>query len=214
MNYLCYDLETGGLDKHKHTITEAFFAIWDEEWNLLDTLHLYLKNDAGEVIGEEAAWKMTGIDPDELLANPDTITYSEGREKLLTMLKKHKIPRKRNHYQFLGQNIAAFDGPFMEAQGFLTQEHRKKAGIHHNVLDTTIYITWLKKLGILPATVGSLGSLVEYFDLQKREAHRAEDDVYMQKDVYIALCDLIKQMSIGNLNSTDSSNDLLKIVEL
>lgn len=214
MNTICYDLETGGLDKFNHTITEAFFAVFDENWVQLDSLHLYLKNDAGEVKGEEQAFKITGIDPDELLANPDTVTYTEGREQLLTMLAKHKLPKKQKHFQLLGQNIAAFDGPFMEIQGFLTQEHKKTAGIHHNVLDTTVYTTWLKKLGILPDDVGNLGSLVKYFGLQGREAHRAEDDVYMQKDVYIAMSDMVKKMALNNLNSVGSSSDLLKIVEL
>lgn len=214
MNILAYDIETGGLDKQNHTITEAFFALYSEDFTLLDTLHLYLKNDDGEVKGEEQAFKLTGIDPEELLANPDTVTYSEGREKLRAMLEPHKLPNKRNHFQFLGQNIAAFDGPFMEIQGFLTQEHKKEMGIHHNVLDTTVYITWLKKLGILPSDVGNLGSLVKYFGLQAREAHRAEDDVFMQKEVYLALCDMIKKMSVANLNSTGTSSDLLKIVEL
>jgi len=156
---------------------------------------------------------MTGIDPDELLANPDTVTYTEGRQKLTEMLLKHKIPKKRNHYQWLGQNIASFDIPFMEAQKFFTSEQSKKCGVHHNVLDTTVYATWLKRIGILPNDVGNLGSLVKYFGIETREAHRAKDDVLMQKEVYIAMSDMIKKMSIGNLNST-GNNDLLKIVEI
>ncbi len=48
MHYLGFDLETGGFNKKEHTITEAYFAIWDEEWNLLDDLHLLLKNTENE----------------------------------------------------------------------------------------------------------------------------------------------------------------------
>ena len=214
MHYLGFDLETGGLDKHDHTITEGYFAIWDENWNMLEDLHLLLKNNDGKVIGSEEAWKITGINPEDHLANPDTITYEEGKKKLLDMLSRHKIPRKRNHYQWLGQNICSFDIPFMEAQGFLTPAESKKAGVHHNALDSTIIVTWLKSIGMLPADVGPLGSLVKYFDLKMGDAHRAKDDVHMQKEVYIKLCEMMKKMSVGNLNSLDSSSDLLKIVEL
>lgn len=212
MMYLGFDLETGGFDKKHHTITEAYFAIWDEKWTLHDDLHLYLKNDKGEIVGEEEAFKVSGINPQELLSNPSTLTYSEGRAKLLSMLEKHKIPGKRVHYKFLGQNITAFDIPFMEEQGFFTSAHLKKAGITHNPIDTTSIVTWLKDMGILPANVGGLGSLVEYFGLPKGTAHRAKDDVHMQKDVYVKLCQLFKNNSINNLKQ--DNDDLLKIVEL
>ena len=213
MHYLGFDLETGGFDKVNHTINEAYFAIWDEEWNLLEDLHLLMKNDDGEIHGTQEAYDITHINPEEHLANPDTITYSEGRVKLLEMLTRHKIPKKRNHYRLLGQNIVYFDTPFMEAQGFLSEEQRKKAGVHHNSLDTTGIVTWLKEIGILPNNVGSISSLVEYFDLPKGTAHTAKGDVHMQKDIYIRLCDLLKKSTMANLGQSQG-NDLLKIVEL
>lgn len=214
MHYLGFDLETGGFDEFEHTINEAYFAIWDEDWNLLEDLHLLLKNDAGEINGTEEAFKITNIDPEEHLANPETITYTEGREKLLAMLSRHKIPKKKIHYRFLGQNIVYFDIPFMKHQGFLTEEQAKKAGIGHNSLDTTAIVTWLKEIGILPSNVGSISSLVDYFDLPKGQAHSAKDDVHMQKEIYIRLCDLLKKSTINNLTQTSSESDLLKIVEL
>ena len=212
MHYLGFDLETGGFDEHNHTITEGYFAIWDEEWNLLEDCHLYLKNNDGEIFGTQEAFDITGIDPETHLANPATLTYMEGKAELLAMLGRHKIPKKRNHYQWLGQNIAGFDIPFMLAQGFLTKAEIKKAGINHNPLDSTLIVTWLKRLGVLPANVGSISSLIEYFELPSGTAHRAKDDVHMQKDIYRRLCSLISQMTVSNLGSEDS--DLLKIVEM
>lgn len=214
MHYLGFDLETGGFDKYNHTITEAYFAIWDKEWNLLDELHLYLKNDNGEIHGEEQAFKATGIDPESQLLDPTTLTYTEGRAKLIEMLAKHKIPKKRTHYRYLGQNIAYFDIPFMEAQGFLNEDQAKKAGINHNVLDTTNIVTWLKDMEMLPSNVGSISSLIEYFGLPKGTAHRAKDDVNMQKEVYIRLCNLMKDASKANLLTQGQDNDLLRIVEI
>lgn len=213
MNYLGFDLETGGFDKKKHTITEAYFAIWDENWNFVEDLHMYLKNDAGEVIGEQEAFRATGIDPELLLTSPNTLTYTQGRIKLLSLLERHKIPKKRIHYRPLGQNIIAFDIPFMQEQGFLSETQLKKAGIHHNALDSTCIVTWLKDMGVLPSDVGNLGSLVDYFNLPKGTAHRAKDDVWMQMEVYRKLCDLFRKNVATGLGSS-ADNDLLKIVEL
>jgi hypothetical protein len=213
MNYLGFDLETGGFDKKEHTINEAYFAIWDENWEFKEDLHLLLKNDKGEIHGTEEAYKITNIDPEEHLANPETITYTEGRTKLLAMLERHKIPRKRSHYRLLGQNIVYFDIPFMDEQGFLSEKQSKKAGINHNALDTTCLITCLKDIGMLPSNVGSIGSLIDFFGLPKGTAHSAKGDVHMQKAIYIKLVGLLRQAQQNNLTNAGGQSDLLKIVE-
>jgi hypothetical protein len=66
----------------------------------------------------------------------------------------------------------------------------------------------------LPDNVGSISSLVEYFNLPKGVAHRAKDDVLMQKEIYLKLCDLFKKSMIANLSGVNSNSDLLKIIEL
>jgi DNA polymerase III alpha subunit (gram-positive type) len=212
MHYLGFDLETGGLDETKNTIMEAYYAIWDENWNLLEDLELHMTDDEGNVNAEQEALDITGINLEEHMARPDLVTYSQGRAKLEEMLQRHKIPKKRTHYRFLGQNIAGFDIPFMKHQGFMNPEQMKKAGINHNPIDTTILVTWLKQIGILPTSVGSIGSLIEYFGLPQGKLHSAKDDVLMQKEIYIRLCDIMRKSTVANLGSVDS--DLLKIVEL
>lgn len=212
--YLGFDLETGGIDKTKYTIMEGYFALWDENWNFVEDLHLLLKNDQGQIFGEEEVFKIIGIDPEQHLLNPNTITYSEGREKLHEMLNRHKQPKKRSHYRFLGQNILGFDIPFMETQGFFKEEDIKKAGISHNPLDTTCIVTWLKDINVLPDHVGSISSLIDYFELPKGTAHRAKDDVHMQKEIYVRLSNLLKKNAVDNLQSNLVDSDLLKIIEL
>lgn len=214
MHYLGFDLETGGFDKENDTITEAYFAIWNEDRVLLEDLHLFMKNDDGEIIGNQEAFDITGCDPEVQLADPNTVTYTEGREKLIAMLERHKIPRKKLHYRFLGQNIVYFDIPFMDRSGFFTEEHCKKSGIGHNSLDTTLIVTFLKEIGVLPKSVGSIASLIEYFGLQQGNLHTAKDDTHMQKDIYFRLCDLMRQATMANLGGGTNDSDLLKIVEL
>jgi DNA polymerase III alpha subunit (gram-positive type) len=214
MMYLGFDLETGGIDKTKYTIMEGYFALWDEDWNFVEDLHLLLKNDEGKIFGEEEVYKIIGIDPEQHLLNPNTVTYSEGREKLHEMLNRHKQPKKRSHYRFLGQNILGFDIPFMESQGFFREEDIKKAGISHNSLDTTCIVTWLKDIDVLPDHVGSISSLIDYFELPKGTAHRAKDDVHMQKEIYLRLSNLLKKNSLENLKTNLVDSDLLRIIEL
>jgi hypothetical protein len=193
---------------------EGYFALWDENWNFVEDLHLLLKNDQGQIFGEEEVFKIIGIDPEQHLLNPNTITYSEGREKLHEMLNRHKQPKKRSHYRFLGQNILGFDIPFMQTQGFFKEEDIKKAGISHNPLDTTCIVTWLKDINVLPDHVGSISSLIDYFELPKGTAHRAKDDVHMQKEIYVRLSNLLKKNAVDNLQSNLVDSDLLKIIEL
>ena len=214
MHYLGFDLETGGLNEDEHTIMEAYFAIWDEKWNLLEDLELHMTDDNGNVNAEQEALDITGINLAEHMERPDLLTYSQGREKLEEMLQRHKIPNKRTHYRFLGQNIAGFDIPFLKRQGFMSAEQMKKAGINHNPIDTTILVTWLKSIGVLPSDVGSITSLVKYFELPEGKAHTAKDDVHMQKAIYVKLCDLLRASMLNNLTQGNAESDLLKIVEL
>lgn len=214
MHYLGFDLETGGFEEKEHTIMEAYFAIWDEKWNLIEDLELHMTNDEGKVNATEEALNITNINLEDHMLRSDLLTYSQGRDKLIEMLNRHKIKGKKTHYRYLGQNIAIFDIPFMKHQGFFTPEHAKKCGINHNPIDTTVIVTWLKMLNILPSDVGSISSLVKYFDLPTGTAHRAKDDVHMQKEIYVRLCDLMKKVTTSNLMSQGQDNDLLKIVEL
>jgi hypothetical protein len=55
--------------------------------------------------------------------------------------------------------------------------------------------------------------LIDYFELPKGTAHRAKDDVHMQKEIYIRLCNLLRDNTQANLGAAQD-NDLLKIVEL
>ena len=196
-------------DKKKHTITEAYFAIWDEDWNLLEDLHLLLKNDDGEVIGEQQAFETTGINPETHLLDPDTITYTEGREKLLAMLTRHKIPKKRKHYMPAGHNIL-FDLNFIWEQ-LIEKEDWEKTVHYGKKMDTYIVCTFLQDMGILPDDLGKLTSLVEYFGIPMGKAHTARGDIEMNIDVYKA----IKAMMYSKKQdmAAISTNSLLEIIE-
>ena len=208
MNKLFYDLETGGLDRDVHSILTAYFVIYNEDWEKLDELELYLKPDDGNIIAVQEALNVTGIDIKTHLEDPRTVTYSEGKTTLMGFLEKYKIKGKRNHFRPCGQNIS-FDENFIMNQLVPEEEWRKL--VHYRMLDTLTILTFLQDLGFLPKDLGNLESQVEYFNIPKGRAHDAKEDVRMTVDVYKAYCKLLAEKK-DNISGV-SSNNLLSIVE-
>lgn len=208
MHYLFYDCETGGTDPNRHSIMTAYFMIYNENFEKLDELELFLKPDDGNIIYEQEALDVTGIDPKLHLKDPRTVTYSEGKDILLNFLEKHKIKGKRRHYRPSGQNIGFDEGMIM---GQLVPEEEWRKLVHYRAVDTLQILTFLQILGFLPKDLGNLESQVEYFNIPKGRAHDAKEDVRMTVDVFRAYCRLLedKKDNIAGLNT----NSLLSIIE-
>ena len=176
-----FDTETSGTNPKIHSVLTAYFAIHDEDHNFIDELELLLKPDNGEVIAEEQALKVNGINLEDHLSNPNTLTYTEGRKVILEFLKKHK-PKGRSKIRPCGHNIQ-FDQNFILGSGLLSEEEWEQY-IHHNSLDTLRIITFLQDIGMVPNDIGRLTDFVEHFGIAKRDAHDAREDVKMNVEVY------------------------------
>lgn len=208
MHYLFYDCETGGTDPNRHSIMTAYFMIYNENFEKLDELELYLKPDDGKLVYVQEALEVTGIDPKAHLEDSRTITYSEGRKVLLEFLEKHKIKGKRRHYRPSGQNIG-FDEAMIIGQLVPEEEWRKL--VHYRAVDTLQILTFLQILGFLPKDLGDLTSQVEYFNIPKGRAHDAKEDVRMTVDVFRAYLKLMEDKK-DNISGVEVNN-LLSIVE-
>lgn len=211
MMHLFFDMETTGLDEQKNDILTAYFAIYNENLEFIDDLDLMLKPDDPNkvIIYDIEAFETTGINLEDHLKNPATITYSKGRELLTKMLIKHKIPNKRSHYRYSGQNIG-FDIKFLKEHMGDSEGFEKL--INHGNIDTFQIATFLKECDMIAADVGNLGSLVDYFGLPMGTAHNAKEDVLMTVNVYRAMKNMMKDKKAGMSGVAD--NDLLSIVEL
>lgn len=207
MNYLFFDLETGGMDSKTHTILTGYFCILNENKEYVDELELSLKLDNGKVVAEDQALKITGINVLEHLNSEKTITYTEGKKKLLEFLTKHKIKGKRKHYRPSGQNIE-FDLRFLFDQLEIEEDWKKM--VDYKTLDSLRITTFLQDIQMLPSDIGNLESLVDYFNLPKGTTHNAKEDVKMTIEVYKALSNMVLQ---GRVNSTVSDLGLLNIIE-
>ena len=211
MHKLGFDTETGGLDPQKHTLLTAYFGVYDAELKLIDELYLQLKpENVADINVTPDAMKINKINLDEHLADPNTVTYAVGKDKLVRMLEKNKIPRKRKSFQPMAHNIN-FDYGFVWGQLMPKEEWEKL--VHYRALDTSQVCSFLKDVGILPADLGNLTSLVEYFKIPMQTAHNAKDDVNMMIMVYKYIVDMMKQFKAEK--AIQSTNiDLLKIIEI
>jgi DNA polymerase III alpha subunit (gram-positive type) len=209
MNYLFYDCETGGLDYKKHTLLTAYFAVCNDELKIIDELYLQLKpEDLSKVSVTPEAMEITKIDLTGHLTDPETVTYEIGKQKLLDLLMRNKIKGKRKHFKPSGHNIT-FDENFIWEQ--LISKEEWSSLVHHNNIDTLRLVTILRDCGILPERVGSLTSLVEFFNIKMGEAHNAKEDIKMNIEVYKQFRNMLQSKKRDFADTT--GNSLLKIIE-
>ena len=146
------------------------------------------------------------IDLQKHLSDPSTVTYSEAKTKLISFAKKYL--KKRGRYSnliVLGQNVM-FDLAFIWEH--ICPKDEWETLFSYNVEDTKTASLFLKRCGWLPKEIGTLKSLVEYFNIPRREAHEAKGDVHMTIDVYKAMIALMKSKK-----ENGSSQDIISLLE-
>jgi oligoribonuclease (3'-5' exoribonuclease) len=212
MMFLWTDCETTGLINSKHEILTCYMGVYNEKLELVDELDLMLKPEHGDInriIYDPEAALVTGINLAEHLSDPSTITYEQGKEKILALFERNKIPRKRKHFRLSGHNVD-FDKNFILAKLMDSEDWEKY--VHYSSLDTLRITVFLQDIGFLPADLGNLGSLVGYFDIPLGKAHNAREDIKMNVEVYKAIRAMMKTSKDGLSGISD--HNLLSIVEL
>lgn len=210
MHYLWFDTETGGLDPKVHSLLTAYFRICDDELNFVDDLYLQLKpSDIQKLTVTAEAMEINGINLQEHLSDPNTHTYEEGKEILVSFLEKHKIKGKRKSFRPAGHNVQ-FDKDMIWAQ-LIPQDEWEKL-VHYRTLDTSIITNFLKDIDYIPQDLGNLTSLAEYFKVPMKEAHNAKNDVLMNIEVYREIVTLFKHAR-KNFAGNQSNSGLLEIIE-
>lgn len=208
MQYLiACDLETGGLEPDDSDALTAYFAIVDENYKILEELDLLLKPDDNRLpIAHADALRVTGINLQEHLDNPNTITYSEAAKKISETLKKYREKGKYSNLNFFGFNCD-FDRGFIHK--YLINKKDFEKLVHYKNTDVMEAVDFLKRAKWLPPSVGNLGSCIDFFDLSKGKAHNAREDVLMTIEVYkkiLALMDSKKNAGSQNI-------DLISLLE-
>lgn len=183
--FLAFDNETGGIDPETSLLT-VYFAVLDENLNQLDELELYLKaNNGGPYIVEAGGLEVNKIN----IVDHDkkAITYSEGGQLLVKMLRKHVTGKDK--LTPLGHNVH-FDigGVNRHLLGAKTWHQF----VSYKIQDTQQIASFLQRRGDLPKDMSvSLGSLMNYFGINPPgNAHESKYDTLGTIDVYGALLNL------------------------
>lgn len=201
-----FDTETGGLDESKADLLTFYMAILDEDFKLIDELDMKLRPDGRLPIAEEGALKVNGINIKNHLEDPETVTYSIAKKKLIAFLKKHhKKVGKYNNIRPLGHNVK-FDIDFV--QKYLLPKEDWNAFFHYKNIDTGGIVDTLKDALWFPKELGTLGSIVDFLGLPKRAAHNAKEDTLMMIDVYKYLISLLKSKK-----ENGTQQDLISLLE-
>lgn len=204
--YIPLDTETGGLDPQTSDVLTIYIAVMDEEFKIVEELDLKLKPNDRFPVCEAGALKVNGIDVKKHLEDPNTITYSEAAEKIVNMLKKYlKKNGRYSNLRPLGQNIP-FDLAYIWKHLIPKPEWDKI--VHYGLTDTKPIVDFLKDCGWFPRDLGSLGSVVDYLNLPKRDAHNAKEDTLMCVDVYKKLLEIMKSKK-----ENSGSQDIISLLE-
>lgn len=204
---MALDCETGGLNPKNADLLTFYVAFLDDNLKILDEIDLKVKPDNNRLpIAESGALRVNGINIQEHLSNPDTIVYSEAKNRLVALIKKYLKKRGRySNIRPLGQNTN-FDILWM--QEHILPKDEWDSMIHYAVIDTKAIVDFFKDCSYFPSDLGNLGSIVEYLQIPKRQAHTAKDDTLMTIDVYRKLIDIMKSKKDGG-----QTQDLIALLE-
>lgn len=205
--YMPFDSETGDFEPENGDLLTAYFAIMTENYEIVEDLYLKLKPDGGRLPRATAgALKVNGINLQEHLADPETITYSEGKTKLTALIKRHLKKKGRfSNISPFGYNVP-FDEKWVKF--YLLSPDEWNAMLHYKSVDVMQNVDFLKRAGWFPKELGSLGTVVDFFKLPKRSAHNAKEDTLMTIDVDKKIQELVKSKKDGG-----QTQDLITLLE-
>lgn len=204
--YLAFDTETGGLDENVEDVLTFYAAIVTTDWKVVDEVDLKVKPDGGRFpVANARALQVNGIDLRKHMEDPTTITYSEAKKLIMAMAEKYRKPGRFSNITPLGHNVP-FDHSFTWKHIVPKAEWQKV--MHYGMADTKSDCDALKRWGFLPQSCGTLGSLVEHFNIPKRNAHNAKEDTLMCIDVAKAMQAFMQSKKDGG-----TTQDLIALLE-
>ncbi len=200
--WIAFDSETGGLNPATADMLTLYMAVVDENFKVLEELDMKIKPDNGRLpIAEAGALKVNGIDIHKHLADPDTITYSEAKEKIVTMLKKYLKKRgKYSNLTPLGQNVQ-FDIDWLQHHILPKDEYDKL--IHYGKMDTKMISDFFKACSWFPKDVGNLESIAKHLGVSLSNAHNARADTLACVEIYKKMVELMASKKEGGGQSVD-----------
>lgn len=205
-----FDCETGGTDEKTSDLLTLYACIMDEDYKIHDEVDLKLKPDDGRFpIAEAGALAVNKIDIKAHMADPATVPYSEGRKRLLAMVRKYATKRGR----FSNMTPFGFNVPFDKkyCQQYLITPEEWSNIFHYKDADVDQAVSFLRRVGWIPKDVARLQDVADYLGVAKRLAHNAKEDVMRTIDTDRKLVELMQSRKNGG--GGGSTQDLISLLE-
>jgi len=178
-NYIAFDTETGGINPEKSSLLTAYFAILNENLNVVDELSLALKPNDGifKVTAEALSINKLDIVQHSALATE----YQDAIGMLVSFLStwtedgKYKLTP-------IAHNID-FDLGFIWK--YLTDKEWWEKYVSYRKLDTAVLANFFKTAGVIGQNQKTgLGDLAKLYDISfETAAHDARSDVGVMIEV-------------------------------
>lgn len=171
MRFIVFDTETGGLNSSETDILEAFFAIVDENLQVIDTLGLRIKPDGDKPYRVTAgALRVNKINLVE--HHSKSAPVSACRDALTAFLARN-CPEGKERLIPCGHNVP-FDIGFVKQ---LVSDQVWEQFVGHRLMDTAVTANFLALAGKLDSKSLSLSGLCRQLGIEQKGAHTASGDV-------------------------------------
>lgn len=183
--YLIFDTETTGI-KDSDLLT-GWFGVFDQNFNLLDSLDIKTKPDNGVYSVNAQALEVNKIDL--IKHDKEALPYKEIKPHFYNFLKKNSKDGS-NKLTPLGQNVI-FD--INTITRTIISENSWSQFVSRRFQDTMVIAGFLQDLGKLPPELGiSLGNLIKTLDIQVvGNPHESKYDALATMRVYQKLKALV-----------------------
>lgn len=198
--FVSFDCEYGGVNSRgvfssEYSILEVSLEIWDENFEVLESLDLKIKPENEVYKVSRGGLEANGID----LIEHDKKSMTEGQAKdaLYKFLKKHSEDGKIKLVP-AGVGVSG-DIRYLTEHKFIAQTNWERF-CSHQILDVAQLAFWLKVLKRMPQTrkptgeiSNSLEALAYHFGVPIKGLHSAKGDVELFRQVCLAMGKFLKK---------------------
>lgn len=187
-NYICFDIETGGLVATKNPITEFAMVVYDcEKFEEKFAFETFIK-PYDNLSYDPKAMQHTGITFEQLETG---IEISELVDLLVEAFKTYTNGNERFKYKpvLVGHNVSYFDAAFIDyafkRQGFDLYDYVERYHEDTLFLGRTKWVSQMRKF--------NLGACCKQAGIELIDAHRAMNDVQANKLLHQYLVNTLRQ---------------------
>lgn len=172
-NFVCLDLETGGLSASKHAVVEVSFQAFDRDLNDIKE-YTSIVAPYGEYEITSQALQANGLTMEQIKSGKDSIIVVQ---ELELFLKSLKVGREKPI--LCGHNIDKFDLEFLDE--FFSFHKKSISDLVNNTF--TIDSLWWSRITWKESINYQLGSCCENAGISLIDAHRAGSDTKANKEL-------------------------------